>query len=284
MSVIGNIIGMPPGAGGSFPFAGTRPKIKKTLFVANGSSSVWVAPPGVYHVILQMVGAGGGGGCAYWQDPGGGVAYAQAQGGGGAAAIAPSVIQVNPGTRYTLIAGRGGAPGTDSLIAGRSGSNSIFMSDDLYIQVQGGGGGRVTFQQTTGVSAPGLINNGGVSPGSVLGLIGISGGGGGTSQAFTAANVNISISMSGKPVDYSVGGLGTSQGPDTYISTNIYTLLGGGGASLYGSGSAASNNVNPPAHASGFGAGGGAGLNSNMGGSGRGASGSGGFIRILWEE
>lgn len=170
MSVTGNIIGMPPGAGGSFPMAGTRPKIRKTLMVVS-SSMAWTAPPNVYHVILQMVGGGGSGGIVSpdnasnfgnTSDPTNTVIGAGAlpnstvpggdlisTGGGAGVAIAPSIIPVNPGSTYILTGGAGGASvfsRTGSFVgqvtvAGMSGSASFFRGDTVNIIAPGGRGG-----------------------------------------------------------------------------------------------------------------------------------------------
>lgn len=283
MSVNGNIIGMPPGAGGSFPFAGTRPKMKKTLFVANSSSSVWVAPPGVYHIILQMVGGGGGGACAGYNLTGPEV-FSIAQGGGGGAAIAPSVIQVNPGTKYTLIAGRGGAGGvasTTNAVLGDSGSNSVFMSNELYISAIGGSGGSVTIVQNPSLGL--LSNNGGIvtATTSVLGVVGVSGGSGGSGTG--------SATLSGSNVDYAIGGPGVTRQQSLGAGpTSNQFRIGGGGASLYASGGRASNTSTTPDIPGGYGAGGGGAISTGLLGSfgygAPGGSGSGGFVRITWEE
>lgn len=288
MSVIGNIIGMPPGAGGSFPYAGTRPKIRRTLFLANGSSSFWVAPPGVYHVILQMVGGGGGGPCVGYSNP---VTY-YVRGGGGGASILPSVVQVNPGTQYYLISGRGGAgavnntSGVGSSVLGSSGTPSIFSATDgtLHIAAEGGRAGGVTefastnFTPNATTSLP--TGSNAYAPTSsyqVLAVAGGSGGGPGSGSSAITADA-----MSGQSVEFSLGGRGSFL---TFAGVAAY-MLGGGGASAYSSGSSApTTTTGTPLRPAGFGGGGAPGITSAAGaGSGTSSSGSGGFVRIVWEE
>lgn len=238
MSVTGNIIGMPPGAGGSFPMAGTRPKLRKTLTVTSGSIATWAAPPNVYHIILEMCGAGGGGSVS---SAGGGAS----QGGGGGAAIPPSVIPVNPGSVYRLVAGLGGVQRGFSIGDGFNGTPSEFTGDILRIIAPGGRSG-----SNSGPANSGSIVN------SSLGYIGVNGGPGGVGFS------------TGSRVENQPGGAGSQYG-------GFGGGAGGGGASLYASGS------NAGVNATGFGAGGGAGffeLAFN------GGSGGPGFVRIIWEE
>lgn len=154
MSVTGNIIGMPAGSGGSFPMAGTRPKVRKTLTVVS-SSITWTAPNNVYHVILQMVGGGGSGGISrigYSASFFNTTAYIHGDstpncgGGQGGTAVPPTIIPVNPGSTYVLTGGVGGraisSSLTDTFVTGMSGSNSSFTGDVLNIVAPGGEGGR----------------------------------------------------------------------------------------------------------------------------------------------
>ena len=64
-----------------------------TVTSDGNSSHSWTAPAGVTHVLIELWGGGGGGG--------GGV-------GGGGGAYSRSVIEVTPGTTYTVLVGGGG--------------------------------------------------------------------------------------------------------------------------------------------------------------------------------
>ena len=280
MSVSGNIIGMPPGAGSSFPFAGTRPKTRKSLTVTSGSTT-WVAPPNVYHVILQMVG-GGGSGAVTQHSFGSNTLYAT--GGGSGVAIAPSVIQVNPGSVYVLTAGRGGEIKINSCstngVNGDGGTPSLFYGDTLYIAAPGGGGGRITTNGGPGGKVSFVS--------SILGMTGIDG-----IAAPTITSTGTPTTSSG--VEYVPGASGSiGIVTDDTVSITLTHVIGPGAASLYGTGSIGRFTGSVSISLAGYGAGGGGAASrcssdgsysySGVIGNGTGSAGGPGFVRIIWEE
>lgn len=100
------------------------------------STTSWVCPPGVFAIMLEGYGGGGGGaggsqgGTGQWSNHGGG-------GGGGGARLTRRQVAVQPGRRYTITIGAGGAggyasPGTSFACGGA-----------------GGNGGDTTFSETS---------------------------------------------------------------------------------------------------------------------------------------
>ena len=86
----------------------------------------WTAPPGITHVIVQMWGAGGGGGSTA---------------GGGGGAYGQGVIQVTPGTVYTINVGGGGIGYAEFQHGATDGSNSSIMQGNTVLFFASGGGG-----------------------------------------------------------------------------------------------------------------------------------------------
>lgn len=78
------------------------------------SPYIWVAPPNVTHVLVEMWGGGGGGGAPYpfCDCPGNGGAYSR------------SVIAVTPGTAYAIRVGVGGAAAQPGQLSGQDGGDS----------------------------------------------------------------------------------------------------------------------------------------------------------------
>lgn len=64
---------------------------------------VWIAPPYVHSVVVELWGAGGGGSRPY--------GYQSAGDGGGSGAYVRTVVAVDPGVSYTLTVGTGGLGG-----------------------------------------------------------------------------------------------------------------------------------------------------------------------------
>jgi len=86
----------------------------------------WTAPAGIRHVLVQMWGGGGGGGSTA---------------GGGGAAYGQGVIDVTPGTVYTINVGGGGI-GFDAFQHGATdGSNSSITLGGTVLFFASGGGG-----------------------------------------------------------------------------------------------------------------------------------------------
>lgn len=258
MSVSVNLVGMTPGGGGSFPMAGTRPKVRKSLTVASGSMT-WVAPANVY--FANVMGCGGGGSGALAGDDIDGAAAAS--GGGGAEALLPSTIQVNPGSAYVITVGAGGASKSGSVGSGNAGTDTTFIGDIIYLSINSGRGG--IYSITTAIGGAG---GEGLPAYSSLGFSKIAGGRGGAATGSGTPSAN-----SGSSVDYTLGGApraGTAR-----------AALGGGGASLYGTGSLASVSSTGSC---GFGAGSGGAESIDAGGFGVSAPGGSGFFRIVWEE
>ena len=254
MSVSVNLVGMAPGAGGSFPMAGTRPKVRKTITYNTPGTYTWVAPQNVYFVNISGC-AGGGSGAS-------GATSEVATGGGGGEALVPSIIQVNPSSAYTIIVGSGGVSSSNGA-NGNAGGHTRFIGDITYINLCSGSGG------TVGSSSP-SAGRGGTSttPVGSLGYIKIAGGNGGSGSSTGVAG------SSGVSVEDVPGG-NTTNALGTYV-------LCGGGASLYGTGS---NGLVDALGQPGLGAGSGGVASTALGGvTGKSSFGGNGFFRIVWEE
>ena len=260
MSVSVNLVGMAPGGGGSFPMAGTRPKVRKTLTVTSGSMA-WAAPQNVYFINVMGCGGGGGGGCG---GSDGGTIISTAGGGGGAEALEPATIQINPGSIYNITIGTGGLPGSSSnqnTMAGRSGGNTTFSGDVIYLYISGGMGGGGGADGSVAGGAPGSS-----SIASTFGFTKIAGGQGGSATPATATT--------GSSVQYTFGG-------NPIVNVGLLYTAAGGGASLYGTGSSA---LLTSTGSAGYGGGGAGGVSTAASGIGSGSRGGSGFFRIVWEE
>lgn len=151
-------IGTFPGAGGSFPMAGVRPKARKRQVFA--SSGTWVAPATVTEIRLTMVGGGGGGaggagvtGFAYGSQNPDNYTYSNFNSGGGGSGgntIIEAIIPVIPSTIYTITIGAGGSGGAVGLsgnyvgstpLKGNNGGNTSFVGGTTYLLVSGGSAG-----------------------------------------------------------------------------------------------------------------------------------------------
>src|SRR5262249_4088653 len=99
------------------------------------SSGSWTAPSGVTRVIVELWGAGGGGGDC------GGTACFNPGIGGGAGAYAKSVLAVTPGATYTINVGSGGneeTDGTDTQFA--DANNTVLLQAGHGVHGGDGGG------------------------------------------------------------------------------------------------------------------------------------------------
>jgi Collagen triple helix repeat (20 copies) len=94
-------------------------------FTSNGN---WTAPSGVTRVIVELWGAGGGGGYC-----GGGIFCSNPGQGGGAGAYTRSVLVVTPGATYTATVGTGGAVDSD-------GTSTKFADSSSTVLLQADGG------------------------------------------------------------------------------------------------------------------------------------------------
>ena len=184
MSANVNLVGMTPGGGGSFPMAGSRPKIRRA--VTYTTSGQWIAPPNCYFIELTMCGGGGGasGGTlisssnTYASTPSAGpslvgpaiVRAVTGRPGASAACLLPTIVPVTPGQQYNIVVGQGGAGGGATVgqttapnltgflgLAGGDGGNSSFVGDIISVTTLGGAGGSSTSGATAVVTNSGSI-------------------------------------------------------------------------------------------------------------------------------
>lgn len=88
------------------------------------ASGTWTAPSGVSRVIVQLWGAGGGGGFA---------GFINNAGAGGGGAFASAVLTVTPGSTYSIAVGTGGGGET-------TGGSTTFSDSSSTVLVSAGGG------------------------------------------------------------------------------------------------------------------------------------------------
>ena len=101
------------------------------------SSSVWTAPPGVTHVLVEAWGAGGSGGAGAPVNRGGG-----GGGGGGAGSYQRVVVAVVPGVTYDLVVGDGGQPDPSGGGDGRDTQLRDAVTGTVLLSVRPGQAGR----------------------------------------------------------------------------------------------------------------------------------------------
>ncbi|HUH61830.1 MAG TPA: hypothetical protein VLZ50_02485, partial [Terracidiphilus sp.] len=143
-----------PGKQGPGGFTGAK------LFTANGT---WIAPATITHVMVELVGAGGGGFGPFGAETGGG------QGGGGA--YTKALVPVTPGDTYTVIVGKGlptlagsASPGTPSVFEDPSSKQLAFAAGGSEgSQGTGGAGGLVDDESTDLFASPGLVGANGTT-------------------------------------------------------------------------------------------------------------------------
>jgi hypothetical protein len=102
------------------------------------ATSVWTAPPGVTHVLVEAWGAGGAGGASAPVNRGGG-----AGGGGGAGSYQRVVVPVVPGTTYDLVVGDGGQPDPSGGGDGRDTQLRDATTGTVLLTVRPGQAGRL---------------------------------------------------------------------------------------------------------------------------------------------
>jgi len=106
------------------------------------ASDSWVVPPGVTRLLVEVWGAGGGGGA----DP----CNAPLQGGhGGAGAYSRTAMSVSGGDTVTVTVGQGGSPG------GPGGSSSVADGSNMITSGGGGGGSDADCQNSGPDGSPG---------------------------------------------------------------------------------------------------------------------------------
>jgi hypothetical protein len=146
----------PVGPQGPAGFNGIKEFANATLI----DPHIWVAPPNVTHVLVEMWGGGGGGGTPYpfCDCPGGGGAYSR------------SVIAVTPGMAYSIRVGIGGAPVQPGQLAGQDGgdsSMSVLLTGMTLIHAGGGSGngGGGSPDPLADISRQGIFGNGATGAG-----------------------------------------------------------------------------------------------------------------------
>jgi len=124
-------------------------------FNFTGSEQTWTAPPGVFQVHVDAWGAGGGGGL---------IGLDSVKAGGGNGGYVRSVINVVPGTVFSVVVGGGGTGGSDGSGGfggggtgaggggGGGGATSLSLNGTILIQAGGGGGDG---GGTAGIGGPG---------------------------------------------------------------------------------------------------------------------------------
>ena len=131
---------------------------------------IWVVPPSVTSICVEVWGAGGGG------------SYNSSSRGGGGGGYSYQCFTVIPNSSYTVTVGAGGRAGDSFSIVGGDGGTSSLGS---LINAAGGTGGNDAVQANGGT---GNYINGGNAIGSIGG-IGGNGGFGGTSPSFSSGLV-----------------------------------------------------------------------------------------------
>gem|GEM_PF-3365088 len=279
---------------GTFLFNGTdwvlwrNNRLAKATPMEYSSSNTWIAPEGVYRVLVLGCGGGGGGGGAYQpgttqnQWAGGG-------GGGGGALLNFAMVQVFPGNGYDITVGSGGTGGAPGF-SGADGGDTTFAQTGggtvlaCFVGAQGGGKGGMSTALTTYVYAVGggpvraMLRNENIAVPST---------GTGSDPFFVqppASGGNGKVRAS--PGTWSTGSknpYGTYSGGASGVSGTDAGAYGaggpggGGGAGPYGDGATSGSGANGNSAGAGFG--GGTGLtalaNTGAGGGGGGAAGAG---------
>lgn len=241
--------------------------LQSETFISSGS---WTCPANVYNV--SLVGFGGGGGGAAQGNPGSTNDEASGAGGGGSMQYS-TVVQVEPGTVYTITIGAGGSGGSGTGSAGANGSHTSFGSLAIFSGAQGGfgavdgtgrGGGSVIGTYSSNF-APNFVGQLTSPPGY-----------GGDATAINNGNSSIGVASC---QGFSGGTVGVYSSP--------YNGGGGGGAGPNGNGAAGGNANNAGVAGNGASAvnnsgsgGGGAGSGSSSGGSG--GNGGSGQLIVSW--
>jgi hypothetical protein len=130
------------------------------LFTVNG---MWMAPPTITHVMVELVGAGGGGFGPALNETGGG------QGGGGA--YTKALLPVTPGDTYTIIVGQAQATQPGVAIVGLPSAFEDSKENVLAVAAgggpgslgSGGAGGSIDTESTDLFASPGMAGADGVT-------------------------------------------------------------------------------------------------------------------------
>jgi len=152
-----------------------------TVSFTTAGTTPWVAPAGVYSVIAEGIGAGGGGSASN------GLTNAGNSGGGGE--YASQVFAVTPGNSYNINVGTGGPGGGGSNSPGTAGTDSTATFDNGTLTANGGGGGGAANGTTAGTAGSGSTNTTHNNGGAGAARSGtLTGGAGGGSSASAAAH------------------------------------------------------------------------------------------------
>ena len=122
--------------------------IKEFVFDAKNPAQTWTAPTGVTQVMVEMWGAGGGGGNGDPTSP----CFSF---GGNGGSYSRGVVSVNPGASYSIIPGKGGENNQD-------GQDSS-MADDMGNKLITAGGGGTCFKVAGSIDPTAAISRLGLS-------------------------------------------------------------------------------------------------------------------------
>lgn len=207
-------------------FAGNTVLVRETVYVANGTHT---KVANLVALMLYSVGAGGGGGGATGTAVATG-AFGAAGGAGGGAAV-KILTNAEVGTTSNVVVGIGGSGGSNTTVAGGTGSNSSFaLSNGMLITGVGGGGatGATPGAGSAGVNGdlniPGVDGNRGFGNGIAL-ATSLSGFGGPSALGFGGGGGPVRNNSAGSAGDlYGGGGGGGAQG------NTAASVAGGAGA------------------------------------------------------
>lgn len=247
------------------------------------SNSTWTVPAGVRWVIVSGCGGGGGGGAgACSTGPTREFTMYNAGGSGGqAAATSTQIVEVAPGTTYTVTIGSGGAGGVNSslTVVGEPGNGNAFP----YNYNNGGN------------SSPGANGaNGSASSFGSVSFLGGAGGEGGqlilASTVITNRTLNVQNHTPIRPAFCTVSGLtGPANrgggGGGGGSSNNFYSTGGVGGQGAFGVYGFNFALGGGNGTVGGGGGGGGGGENKDFSDTGNGAAGGNGgngFMEVIW--
>jgi hypothetical protein len=214
-------------SGGDLSAGNTPQGSGSVLFTTAGTfsgGSGWLCPAGVFQVLAEAWGAGGGGASGGTGENGAG---------GGGAEYRNRLIPVTPGNFYTVVVGAGGTGGTSSGNGSAGGQSSFTGDSSTQVIAKAGGGG-----QDTGYGGQGSGGTGGTG---TTGFPGGQGGnsypytGGGGSSAGPAAQGNNGSSPNGAPAPNQGGSGGSGSGAGNGAGTAGTAPGGGGGGSYFSS-------------------------------------------------
>lgn len=202
-----------------------------------GGTHSFTVPDGVSHLLVELWGAGGGGGGSLSETiavPGGtAIVPGPAGSGGGAGGYTRAIVTVNPGSTYTITVGSGGAAGSNAgpidctsgcpavSAAGGSGtagqdSTITDTSSNLLAKAGGGGGGGAGEISNSGFPGCGSGGSGG-SGSSGTNSIGRDGGVGQTCSGQAGGLGGTPTFSSTLQPGVSTGGASGAAGSDGYV-------------------------------------------------------------------